>query len=205
MSSQAPQAKNLKELADELIKIKGNIKGTIFHAHEAFIRSRQGEEGVKLVEKKTRELGYPVNFKEIRPFAWYPDALSVLVVIVAKEVFNWSQKEVFEMGKAAPKVSMIIRLLLKHFVSIKKVFEECPKFWHRHVDFGSFENIDFNEKEKYAVVRITWPGFHPLICVWLAGYIYGIASLVLNKVIKVEEIKCGFRGDPYHEYKVTWE
>lgn len=196
---------NLKQLADDLMKIKGNVKGTIFHAHEAFIRSKKGEEGVIKIEEKMAELGYPIKFRDIKPFSWYPDALSVSVVIVAKEIFNWRESEVFEMGKAAPKISMIVRLLLKHFVSIKKVFEECPKFWRRHVDFGTLENTEFNGKEKYAILRVRWHGFHPLICIWLAGYIYGIGSFVLKQKIKVLEIKCSFRGDSWHEYKISWK
>lgn len=196
---------SLKKLADDLMEIKGNVKGTIIQAHEAFILSKKGEEGVKKVEEKMEDLGHLLKFKEIKPFNWYPDALSVLVVIVSKEVFNWTEKEIFKMGSAAPKVSIIIRLLLKHFVSIKKVFEECPKFWQRHVDFGSLENTEFNEKEKYAVLRAKWHGFHPLICVWLAGYIYGIGSFVLKEKIKVKEMKCRFKDAPYHEYKISWE
>jgi len=196
---------NLKQLAENLMQIKGNVKGTIFHAHEAFIRSKKGEKGVKRIEGEMAELGYPIKFKDIKPFGWYPDALSCLVVVVAKEIFNWQEYEVFEMGKAAPKISIIVRLLLKHFISIKKVFEECPKFWQRHVDFGSLENTEFNEKGKYAILRVKWHGFHPLICLWLAGYIYGIGSFVLKQKIDVKEIKCLFRGNPYHEYKIRWE
>lgn len=52
---------SLKKLADDLMEIKGNVKGTIIQAHEAFILSKKGEEGVKKVEEKNRGPGASIK------------------------------------------------------------------------------------------------------------------------------------------------
>jgi len=44
--------KSLKEVADELMKKEGDVKGEVFRTHAAYIRYREGEEGVKKVEEK---------------------------------------------------------------------------------------------------------------------------------------------------------
>lgn len=196
----------LKQEVGRLIKIKGNIRGVVFHSHATYIRYREGEKGIRAVEEKLKELGYLLNFKEIKKMEWYPEALSVLVILVAKEIFNWNNSDIFEMGNSAPKYSFIIGSLIKHFLSLKKVFEEVPKHWRKHFDFGEMESYKINEKEKYIVLRIKGYKFHPIICIYHAGYFLRIAQLSIeSEKITIKETKCMFKGDSYHEYIIKWE
>jgi len=190
----------------KLMKVPGNVRGTVFRTHAEYIRYRQGEEGVKAVEKKLKELGYPLKFKEFRHLGWYPEALSVLVIITAKELFNWTKSDIFDMGNSAPKYSFIVRLLMKTFLSIRRCFEETPKYWKKHYDFGVLEPYEINEKEKYVIVRLKEYKFHPIICIYFTGYFLRVTQFVLkNTKITSEETKCMFKGDPYHEFLVKWQ
>lgn len=197
---------NLKKEADELMKIKGNSRGEILRTHAVYIKYRKGEEGIETIEEKMKEIGYPVRFREIKPMGWYPEALGVLIILVAKEIFNWSEPDIFDMGKSAPKCSFIIKLLLKHFISLEKAFREASKIWTKQFDFGEFEPYKIDEKEKYLIIRVKGHKFHSLVCTFWRGYILQLTQYVIqSKKITIEETKCIFRGGPYHEYVVSWE
>ena len=196
----------LKQEADRLMKIKGNVKGAVFFGHAAYVRYKEEEKGIKAIEDKLKELGHPLKFKEVKELDWYPEALSVLIIITAKEIFNWKDSDIFEMGNFAPKNSFIARLLMKYFLSLKKVFKECPKYWQKHFNFGEMKSCEINEKKKYIVFQIKGYKFHPLICIYLAGYFLRVAQFVIkSKNITIKEIKCVFKGDPYDEYIINWE
>ena len=195
----------LKTEADRLIKVEGNLRGDAFLVHASYIRSKKGEEGLKKVEDKLKELGYPLSFKDIKPMGWYPEALSVLVVIIARDIFKWGDKGVFEMGNTAPQYSFIVKILLRYFLSPKKSFEETPKYWREHYDFGELEAHEFNEKEKYFIVRVKGHKFDPVSCVYHRGYFLKVAQyMIKSEKITIEETKCVYRGDDFHEYVVRW-
>ena len=195
-----------KEELDKIMKIKGNVRGAILQTHAVYIEHRKGNEGVKMLEEKLKELGHPLKFEEVLPMSWYPEAMSVLIMIVAKEVFNWTDADIFEMGNFAPKSSFIVRMIIKHFLSPKKVFDQVNDHWKKNCDFGKMEAYEFDEKEKYAIVRMHGCNVHPIICAYHAGYSLRIAQLVLkSKKITVEETKCAHKEDSYDEYTIKWE
>jgi hypothetical protein len=196
----------LKKEADEIMKIKGNVRGVVFQTHAAYIKQREGEKGVAAVEKKMEDLGYPVEFKNIKPFSWYQEALSALVILVAKEIFDWSEADIFDMGSSAPKYSLIVKLLMKYFLSLGQTIGQSPKYWAKHYDFGRLESCQFDSKNKSAIIRIYDYKNHPLVCIFFKGYFSRIVSYATkNRKIDVEETKCPFRGDNYHEYSIKWE
>lgn len=194
-----------KEEVENLMKIEGNVRGEGLLTNIEYVRLRKGEEGVKAVEKKLEELGYPVVSKKIQPLEWYPEALGVLVILVIKEVFNLTDKDIFEMGAFAPRISFVIKMLLKYFLSARKSFKESPKYWSANYDFGELEAHEFNEKKKYVVLRVKKFKFHPILCVYLAGYMLQFAKYVIkSKEVTIKETKCMLKGNLYHEYVIKW-
>ena len=200
------EQKTLKQIADDLMQKKGNVKGEVIRANFVYIKEKKGEDGLKSLEGKLNELGIPIKHGDIKPFNWYSEALSALIVIVAKEVFSWTEADIFDMGNQAPKYSFILmKILLKYFVSTVKVFELAPYYWKRHFDTGEIERVEFNEKEKYVIFRVKGHNFHPLVCIYEAGYYLRIAQFsTRSKDVHIEETKCAFADNPYHEYKITW-
>lgn len=200
------EQKPLKEIADELMKIKGNMRGDIFCTHATYIEYKKGPEGVKLVEEKLKELGYPVNFKKISRLKMYPSALSALIIFVTQNVFDWKDADIFDMGKSAPKCSLIVRLLTKYFISPKSGYEAAPKYWRQYYEFGEIEAPEFNEKEKYCIVRLKGYKTHPVVCIYFSGFFTTFGKMILRGIhIVVKEVKCVYKGDPYHEWIIRWE
>jgi hypothetical protein len=200
------EEKDLKELADEIMKQEGNVKGEVFHTHFSYIHYKEGEAGIQKLEDKLAELGYPLKFKEVKTDQWYKEALSALVIVLAKELFNWSEEDVFEMGNSAPKHSFIVKMFVKHFISVKDVFERAEQYWSKHYDFGLLEKGEFNEEKKYITVKIKGYAMHELVTgPYMKGYITRIAQLSLkSSKIETEQTKNIHHGDPYNEYIIKW-
>jgi len=196
---------SLKQTAEELTRVKGNSRGEIIRTHGLFISYKKGEEGLTAAEKKMAEIGYPLVFKDIKPLDWYPEALSVLVILVSREIFGWTEADVEEMGNNAPKYSLIVKMVMKYFFSLERCLKESPKYWDYHYDFGSIEVAGFDKKAQQVFIRINDYKFHPIVCVFYRGYFKRIAQLVIsNQGIACEEVKSAFKGDVYHEYRISW-
>jgi len=195
-----------KEEIEKIAQIKGNSRGVIIHSDAIFIQSKEGKKGIKVLEEKMAELGHPINFDEIKPGEWYPEFLSVVYVSVAKDLFNWDEKDVFDMGNSSPKFSFIAKVTMKYFLSLKKFLGEVPSYWKQHFDFGELEVSELNEEKKYLILCEKGYKFHPLMCIYHAGYYLRIAySAIKGEKITIRETKCMFKGDPYHEYTIKWE
>lgn len=197
---------NLKKEIDRLMTLKGESTGEILRTHAAYINYKKGEAGIRAIEKKLSELGHPFSFKDIAPLAWYPEGLGVSIILIAKNIFDWSDEDIFDMGNAAPKYSFIIKLFIHHFVSLERFLKEAQKYWYKHFNFGELEVVGFDKKEKYVRLRVKGYNFNPIICKFHAGYFLRIAQFILkSENIKIEETKCIYKGDPYHEYLITWD
>ena len=199
------EQKVTKEEADRLMAIPGNVRGEVLLTNGEYIRQLGGEEKLKQTEERMKELGHPLLFKNIKQMEHYPEALSVLLTLLARELLNLDEEGVFKMGKAAAKLSFFMKVLTKYFVSIKRSFEESPRYWQKHFDFGRIEIVDFSEEKKYGTFRVIGYKFHPIMCIYHRGYFMQIAQLILGRrSVRIEETKCQFKGDPYHEYVVHW-
>jgi hypothetical protein len=200
------EKRDFKSIIDEVMAKEGNVKGEVFRTHENYICYREGEEGAKKVEEKIEEIGYPMKFRLMKAENWYKEGLSTAVILTAKEIFNWTEEDVYDMGNSAPKHSFIVKMFVKHFVSVKDIFEKAGQYWEKHYDFGSLEKGEFNEEEKYITIKIKDYSPHEDICgPYFKGYITRIAQLSLkSEKIETEQIKNVFHGDPYNEYKIKW-
>lgn len=197
---------NLKQEAEKIMEQTGKVRGVVFYTHSSYIVKREGQKGLELVENKMQEIGYPVKFNEIKSFDWYSEAHSALVVLTAKEVFNWSEDDIFDMGNNSPKYSLIINLLMKYFLSARKTFESAPKYWEKYYDFGYLKVVDFSEDKKIVVIRTIGYKTHPLICIFHKGFFMRVAQYVIkSEKLTIEETKCVFKGDDYNEYKIKWQ
>lgn len=196
---------NLRKEINRLRKIPGNVRGVIILSNSEYVRHRKGNEGLEMVENTLRNLEVSFSFDKISPTAWYPEWLSVAFILTSKEVFNWKEEDIFDMGLSAPKLSLFIRMLVKYFASPIQIFKEAPVFWRRHFDFGELEPVEIDENKRYFLFRIKGYEFHPLICYYHKGYFLQVARIILGtQDVKIQETKCVFRGDLYHEYLIKW-
>jgi len=194
----------LKKEAKKLLKIKGKTRGESYLIG-LYLKKKYGRRGVKKVEEVVSEIfKKPFSFPKGRPREWYPEAKDVLIILTAKYLFNWKEKDLFDLGKFHALHSFTIKILIKFFVSERRIFENASDYWDKHFDFGSLEGAEFNEKERYLVLRIKGYKLHPVMCPFYRGYFYAICSCAFKGEVSVEETKCIFKGDPYHEFIIKW-
>ena len=195
-----------KEEIEALLATPGKVRGVVFQTDAEYVRSKKGEEGVLAVEEELKKLGCPLDYRNIKAISWYPIGLRVISLLVIKNILGLEDKDIEEMGNLAPKYSLIVKLLMKYFLSPKTTLRESPKYWMKHYDFGMLEVHEYNEKEKRMSVRIKEYKTHPIVCIFHKGYFLRMAQYVIkSQKIGIEETKCVYRGDPYHEYTVTWK
>ena len=197
-------SETLKESADRLMSLQGKVRGEKFRTHAAYILLKKGDHGLKAIEKKMEEIGYPFKFQEVLSLEWYPIGYSPLVMIIAKSLFNWTDKDIFDMGYSAPKHSFLFKMALRWAVSIQRMIEESPGYWRKHYDFGEIEAVDIDIDKKQIVARISGFKIDPIMCPYLRGYILRMLQYVIKEEARIEESKSVHKGDDYEEYIIKW-
>lgn len=193
------QLKKLKNLS-------GKVRGVAFTTDAKYIVKKMGEGGLRKLAEKTKELGWEIDYQNIRVMDWYPIGQRALSLIAAQEAFNFGSKEIKDMGNIAPKHSLIAGVMMKYFLSLTKVAKEAPKYWQQHYTVGVLESYKLDEKNKKMVLRLRDFKIHPVMCSYVGGYFLRIAQFVIkSEKISVEETKCEFKGAPFHEFTVAWE
>jgi len=195
-----------KNEIENLIKKPGQARGVVFVTDAKYILNRKGEDGLRLVEERTKEWGHFIDYRNIRNMEWYPIGLRALSLLAVKEVFNWTDKHIEDMGYSAPSYSFIVKLLMKYFLTLKQTYEKSPAYWVKHYNVGRLKAPEYNEEGKYCVLQLRDFKIHPILCSYYKGYFRKIAELgARQKIISCEEVKCAFKGDGYDEYVIRWE
>jgi hypothetical protein len=189
---------------DELMKINGRVRGAVFETDAAFIRNRFGDEGLEKVEATLEEIGHPVAYDDVNSMEWLPLGLRALSLLVIKDVFDWNDTEIKEMGDAAPKYSFIVKLLMKFFISPRVAFSHAPEYWVKHYDIGRLEPVELDETTGNAVIHLYDFKVHPLYCRYLEGYFQRLFKFMYPKTrIEIKETKCMCNHSTFHEFRVT--
>lgn len=199
-----PSAEELKEL----MKNPGKIKGTSFLGDIQYVREKKGEEGLKKIEEETKKLGFPIEFNKIKENDWYPIGLRLVCFTATLNVFNWGEKELAEIGQSSPKVSFIVRLFMKYFISPEKIFRGAPRIWKRYYTTGTLKTMDFYRDEKggWAILRVERMKNHPMSCFFIGNFFIGAFKLAEPRFMDIgfEETKCAYKGDEYDEFLIKW-
>lgn len=196
-----------KELAKKLMEIEGETRGVVLKTDGEYVLKEKGEEGLKKIEEELEKLGYPIKYGEIKTMEFYPVGLRAISLLVVKKAFNFNDEKIKEIGIFATKVSLIIKIFTRYFLSVKRVFFiEAPKIWRKHWTKGDLIPVELNEEKKYAILRLQNFSLHPIYCTYLGGYFCGVLLMLLRATkMNPEETKCVFRGDEYHEFLIKWQ
>jgi len=194
-----------KKEADKVVKkINGEIRGIAFNANCDFIFQAKGLRGIKKLETKMAELGFPFECKDIRPMDFYPMKTAVIFMLAVKEVFNFSDKKFEEIGASSVKFNLFLKIFMKYFSSLDLIASQVPNLWRKHYTIGDLEMTEYSKEKRYIILRLKDFFIHPIYCSNFKGYFTKIAEMTLKYKVKCEETKCVFRGNPYHEFLITW-
>ncbi len=195
-----------KKLVEELMAIKGEARGMHLRNDADFVLKTKNQEGLKRLEAELRELGCPIDYQKIDGLGFYPIGLRAVSLLAIKKVFGWDDQKIKELCGFAANISLIARLYMRFFHSVAKISEQAPKMWREYFSEGELVVRDYNEKEKYVLLEVRNFELHPVFCRCLEGYLENlIKMIVIARKVESREIKCTFKGQPCHQFKITWE
>ncbi len=168
-----------------------------------YIKTKRGEDGVKKVMNELLKRGYHYDFRKMKKTSWVSIETRKEFLEVVMDVLGWNEEKIYEMGVNAPKVSFVIRLFLGLLPTPRRAFENAPGMWKEHYSAGTLELGHY--EDGYAIIILKDFDISPLFCEYLRGFFKGVSNLAKVKNMRVEETKCTFRGDKYHEYTFTWK
>jgi len=193
-----------KQEADRMMKIKGEVRGESLKADLDFVIEKKGKEGLKKIESKMEELGYPLKYKDLKPMGFYPIGLSGITLPIIKETFNFAGKDLEKWGRSVVKFSILMKIFMKYFTSLDLIAKQIPSIWQKHYTIGSLEMVNFSKKDRYVVLKLKDFKISPLHCNIYKGYFSKVTEMVVKHLTICKETKCMFKGDPYHEFLLTW-
>lgn len=193
-----------KQEADRLMRIKGESRGVNIKIDLDYILEKRGNQGILMVEKKMKELGYPLESKEIDQMDFYPLGMEAITLLCIRDVLNLNDQGIEEMGRKLVKFSIFMKILIKYFGSLKLVAKEVPRAWKQYYTIGALEMPEYSNEKRFAILRQKGFKVHPIYCLIHKGYFLKISQMVVGRPGKCEETKCVFKGDSYNEFLITW-
>lgn len=198
---------NKEELQDLVRNTKGKVRGVVFQTDAQYVRTKEGEEGLEKLQKRANELGLNIDYKGAKAMNWHPAGFGVASLLLMKDTFGWSDKDIRDYGNAAPKISFIVKFFFRLFISLKKLAKEVPRYWREYCSYGDLKVVKLDEKNKEMVLHLSNYKAHPVLCQFLEGYFETAMALSReSRKAKVKETKCMHRDKtPYHEFLLKWE
>jgi len=193
-----------KKEADKLIGLSGESRGANIKVDFDFVLETKREKGLEKVENRMVELGYPLNYKDIKVMDFYPIGLDIIILLSIKEIFNFNDEDIEKMGSAVVKFSPLTKVFMKYFGFLNLISAQIPDMWKKHYTIGKLIMPDFSDEKKYAIIREEGFKIHSVYCNIHKGYFIKVAQMVVNAPVACQETKCMFKGDPYHEFLITW-
>jgi hypothetical protein len=196
--------KAIKEIQkDDTGKERGNdIKFLV-----SYVRREKGEDGFKKVKAELKRCGYELpDLSKIKDMDWIPSSWPTIFMLASAKCFNWREEEIMKMGQSVVYSHLGIKRFLRYFMSVETTLKMGADSWRKFYTFGRVKINKYDEKKKLIVVRLEDFKKHPVVCPYLLGVFSKLIEMIVGaKVVRAEETKCVFRGDPYHEFVYRYQ
>ncbi len=193
-----------KEELDKASLVIGELRGLGMKNELEFILKEEGPEGLERLEQTMEQLGFPIKYKEIKAMNFYPLSTYVVTLLVMDNLFHYNNEKIQEKGEFLTKVSLVVRLYLKNFVSLEKVAKDVSKMWRKYYTIGDFKIMELDEEKRCGIIRLENFYLHPFHIETLKGYFRAIVKMVVKSEVVCEERK-EFDGDEKnHEFSLKW-
>ena len=170
-----------------------------------FVIQKEGKEALEKIESEMERTGYPIKYKEMKAMGFYHLGLESALLLVIKKLFNYNDKDFQEMGRFGAKSSLIIRLFTQYFISFEKFIDKPPEMWRKYFTVGNLKIQEYNEKDKYVIVRLEEFNLNRFHCQLFLGFCSVLLEMMTKAEVTGQEMKCPFKGDDYHEFLLKWQ
>lgn len=193
----------LKEELEALGEIGGELRGASLKGDGEFVEQRLDKEAVAELEREMAEVGFPINYSELKTLGFYPLSLDAVNLVLMARMF-FSEKEMIDLGSFLSKTSLVLRFFMKYFVSVDRVIEKAPEMWGQSYTKGTLKVIKYDKQKREIIIRIEDFFAHPLYCKVFEGYFQSVVKMILRTPVSCEEIKCQYEGDDVDEFRFRW-
>ncbi len=194
-----------KKEIKEIMKLKGMVRGVTLKTDAEYILNKKGEKGLERLQREILKTGESIKYKEIKNVKWYPMGWRIVSLLVIKEIFDWGDKEIVEMGHSAPKNSFVVKIIMRYFISLERTFREVSKYWEKHYSVGRLVSDEIDLGKKYVKIKIEDFKGHPILYTYFKGYFGAIVSLMVKTdKIKTLEENYTYKGDSFHKITIKW-
>lgn len=193
-----------KEIAKELMKLEGEVRGATLRSDGEYVLKEEGEEGLKKLEEEMANLSFPLKYKEIKSTSFYPLGLRAISLAAIQKVFNFEDEDFRSIGAFESKLSLIIRTFMKYFFSIDLMITKVSQMWRKYYTVGEMKVVDYEKDKRRGTIKIDNFRLHPLHCRTLEGFISSIIGMIVNSKVTIKETKCPFLGHTHHEFSAQW-
>ena len=146
-----------------------------------------------------------LKYEDIRKMEFYPLGIQAVTFELTREFFNYDKQRFREIGKFVSKVSLILRLFTKYFVSAEKVIKEIPEMWRKNYTTGELKIMDYKESDNHVVLRLENFRLHLFHGQVLVGYFHTVTGMLGGRgTVEIKETKSPFLGDEYYEFFLKW-
>ncbi len=197
---------DLKWEIKKLKKLQGKTRGDSFKNLIYYIRKEKGEEEIKKIAEELKKAGFELpELKKIKVMDWIPISIPTIYIVACMNIFNWHEEDIVKMGKGIVPYSNVIKFFIRYFKSLEQTLQMGVDSWQKNYSFGEISIAECSQKERRVILRLKKHDRHPVVCLLYMGIFLKIIEMALgNKKFIIEETKCKFKGDDYHEYKITW-
>lgn len=169
------------------------VKGAAFTEDFDHITKKRGKDGLVELDRFLKNKGYPYTLAQLDDMRVYPIEYRIDFLKALKEAFGWSDKDIFNMARNAPKVHSALKFFVKYFVSLDMAFNSAGKYWTNYFTFGRLVPKEFDKKN--GTIKLTLYDFtyDDDLNNQLSGYFVGVMALTkvkdprFAKLVKIKE------------------
>ena len=200
------QAIDLKKEIEKLEKLSVKERGVGIKYLNDYLFYKKGKNGLEKAKRELNKVGYKLpDIDKIDNLDWISSSVTIIYFLAAAKVFNFSENDILEIGRdAAISPSTLAKFFIKYFLSLERTIKKAAAQWKNLYSEGEVIIKEINKKKKVIIIQLKNICRHPAVCIYNKGVFSRIAEIATGwKNLKVEETKCCFSNDKYHEFVIT--
>jgi hypothetical protein len=136
--------------------------------------------------------------------AWYPAVMRGISLLAIAKALDFQDEDLRQMGWAAPKNSIITKLMMRYFANLRILIDKLPAYWRRNYTVGSLSGklSDHEAQLRLEVLAIPEPLFP-----YLEGYFTSVVSMVIgnDSNISMTNIERVNGDDICYKLVISWK
>ncbi|GEM_PF-5159447 len=180
-----------------------DVRGQLLLNITDYVKELRGINGVlKLHMNVSERYGTSIGLDSVLPKEWYPHRLFRIFVEEAAAVV---EKDVGRFAEEAGRYAAEHRGVLRAFIKIsgpQNLAKRLQYAWEKYHRVGRVEVVEIGEN--HGTVRLHDYFYGPYVCRGFESNIRRYLEYTAENV-SVEETRCRSRGDPFCEFRATWE